>query len=1355
MAGYCIELYKYMRIDENQSKKERLLERRKDAVPGIGNQDRHEKFLAFGEFDRIGFSEVKKFSKFRDVSESARSWIGDRQMLLVYHICEGDFGENLQDRVFYQDGNFLELKGNEKLLSEQLFVGISILQFKDSQKENKQNMKEFLCRCKKGILRLVSKDAPGVRCSVLGTLGSFGLTILWLSDQYVDILDLITKIKNTDVGSEEGEKKAIFLSAYTIFARNHRNGDRWEEKIQNIKGQALLHMTLKKGIVPKIIEWLEEKKIKDQICYHCAGEYDIVTDIQASTAFSVFESENVLDYNLPFFKENILQSNLQLCEELSSGGLSEPGDPTPEEGKISSAVGTENRSLPELENIQEEYLKLRGLFVEWFPSTAGMVDTLDLLYSDYISKISIASNEMWADIFSHQILRILECISKFIGNLDGLPMKKKDVLKIINDLLSDFERQIAHIAESNNLVLGTPDCQMRCSGQNNLALYAYFGVVKRALEYVYGEQNVNFQAEIVPLIVADIVPIIQSSLFIDYENHRDSRVVTFNLPMMSLYNPVCYYPYLYHELYHYVAPGDRCFRNEIYGSLIMSELLLSLVKVILTRNRKQGETGRGVKTGYCNHIFHRYVCAFVFENYEKCIGVTVENTVYADLTYEEADRKCLTAGAYIKKLYLNWIGWVNAEEKVLKDDNPIYLFFCYLHAKRECLLGDLKEKESQEQEDAGKYRNFRIFFKQVQSFLQILDGIAGEGSDSLPDTKIENFHNVMSDFEEEDIGEAESFINGVREAAADIAMIASGNMNVGEFLLLFTKTKKDLMETSDQENRRTQDIVRTGMVLDYLVKDKQRDDTLTGVMESSKAAFVEMYCGFYYSAHKASEEGYWDVLFREAEDWFIFWQECCRYYVVRYRIYLPLLLKVQEGLLVSGEKTRSIQRYVEKDSVFWKQYAEAVRDLGACMRSYAIEGRMEEQAWKEKVQEIDERIFGLNIQMIHHFQYQSSFQELDEKRKEWGSQMAGQKYVRGVWSPKMVKIPETRRISGEITERNFSWKYKAGSAGVLEDLIAEITGQLQTCGRKVLGDLEYPVWYRGQQSSEYKLLPSLMRKYGERKKRARNPDDFSLLHFLREEFEEFKFRADGTYEAIDRVGYTDSDYIALMQHYSVASNFLDWTEDALSALYFALEGFIDENAGKTKGDAALYVFSPSLYNFARNRMLLLEMEKKKDTGIPLLEEATFDGIQPGIPNLTMSYNDEKYRIFLLGDKEYGEKGRYRSVQRMEKMVMSLPMAVYVSRLNKRIQAQSGIFVAYNIYTSPDAYGRFDFIALEEVQSVYLKEFSKSSETFPFLYKIVIDEGKREEIAKWVKAFGMSKEKCYPELQNIGERIMRR
>ena len=81
-------------------------------------------------------------------------------------------------------------------------------------------------------------------------------------------------------------------------------------------------------------------------------------------------------------------------------------------------------------------------------------------------------------------------------------------------------------------------------------------------------------------------------------------------------------------------------------------------------------------------------------------------------------------------------------------------------------------------------------------------------------------------------------------------------------------------------------------------------------------------------------------------------------------------------------------------------------------------------------------------------------------------------------------------------------------------------------------------------------------------------------------------------------------------------------------------------------------------------------------------------------------------------------------------------------------------MAYNIYTSPDEKNEFDYISLEEIQNYYLEKFKEDEKICPFLYKIEIQEDKREEIASWVKAFGMSKEKCYPELQNIGERIMR-
>lgn len=62
MAGYCIELYKFMRVDKNFSKKERLLNFRQQPnnsntnnTKNESNNDNHIKYHSYGEFDRISF----------------------------------------------------------------------------------------------------------------------------------------------------------------------------------------------------------------------------------------------------------------------------------------------------------------------------------------------------------------------------------------------------------------------------------------------------------------------------------------------------------------------------------------------------------------------------------------------------------------------------------------------------------------------------------------------------------------------------------------------------------------------------------------------------------------------------------------------------------------------------------------------------------------------------------------------------------------------------------------------------------------------------------------------------------------------------------------------------------------------------------------------------------------------------------------------------------------------------------------------------------------------------------------------------------------------------------------------------
>ncbi len=261
---------------------------------------------------------------------------------------------------------------------------------------------------------------------------------------------------------------------------------------------------------------------------------------------------------------------------------------------------------------------------------------------------------------------------------------------------------------------------------------------------------------------------------------------------------------------------------------------------------------------------------------------------------------------------------------------------------------------------------------------------------------------------------------------------------------------------------------------------------------------------------------------------------------------------------------------------------------------------------------------------------------------------------------------------------------------------------------------------------------------------------------VREVYEEFRFRADGSAEAIDRTAYTTADYIALMQHYSAATGFLDWTEDALSAMYFALEGFLDDNSEKKKANAAVYIFSPALYNFARKKIIA---DKAASPGSKMgIEMAVIENtLYTSIPNLTVSYNLENYFMYLLGNEEYDKcaGGIYDdSAEHYCKWKYYVPLAVYVSRLNYRLRAQSGIFLAYNIYTEPDAQDEFSHVSLERIQEKYLQEYRGHEDTCPFLYKIIIQEDAREKIAEWVKAFGMSKEKCYPELSHVGERIMK-
>lgn len=1338
MAGYSVGLYKYMQVEEGVDKKTYLKEiRNQTKNQALQDKTVHKKFFTFGEFDRIGFEKINRFERFRDIPETGKGWLGDRQTHLIY-----DIGKE-EEELFYRDGDFYELKENKTVKTDRLFLGMTLLQMRLCLKSDYPNMEELLSQCKNTIMNIVHNGyKEKVKCAVFGTLGSYGITILWLADQYEDVLKVITEVKNMQLSKGESIQDTIFASAYTIFALNHLEEEVVQKKFLEVKGNTIFRITLKTGINEEINKKIHEWTDQNSNCImHCSGEHDICFNVNSSNILNIFRD---LDKNTNFSNKYILQTNVQLCEDVMVKSVEERS----KDNELSIYCNDVYEKIPKLRDIRTKYDILRTEFEKVFPRTAGMVDSLDLLFSDYISKVSIASNNMWIKIFSHQFYSILESIRVIVIELENKQGNKKIVLDTINDLLGDFERQISHIAESNNLIFGTPVCQFLYSGQNNLTLYAFFGVIKKALSLTYSLQKVSKQDEIIPLIVTDVVPIIQSEMFFEYEKPDHKKILTIDLPMTALYNPVCYYPYLYHELFHYMVPKDRYVRNKSLGTIMSISIIHNVMKHILSKETMQEE----FMQNYVDTYLIRYIYQYVVSNFDAYLDFELENHPQS-LTYSIVDKMVKSAQKYEIEIYDRWVNWIDGSHYVSITHNFMYGFLEYLYGQKQHIQQEIENWSYAccSENDSLKISEVK---QDILNFMQRLEGIV---KNDIAKTAQNNFYELMLELEDVVVFETSTLVDAVKEGLADIGMVVMTELDLAEYMLLLTKVKKDLLIKDSKME--LQDAIRTGMVVNFLCNRYDDESGHMNFLEQSRDKFINLYCGLYVSNHKLENKEYKKKLVQEAEQWFEQGKKSYRYFCMKYSILSALLKLLTEELLVVGEMKASVLEKIKEDSIYWKKYIDLLGQCGFYVRTHQIEKETHE--WEEERAKIDKGIFEQNIKWIYQFQNQegdeTNLNSLAKKCEQCYQEKQNEAYSKSN-TYKLVPNVDMFVMGSKykIDYRNNLWQLKAESIESLSRIVAEVAKSLQEQGKKILGDISHPIWYRGQQSTKHTLLPSIMRKYKSYAGKFSKETQISLAKFLCQEYEEFKFRADGSLETIDRTGYTDSDYIALMQHHSVPSNFLDWTEDALSALYFSLEDYFDEARKKVEqDDSSLYIFSPALYNYARRKMIQ-DFSQEMSRKLQIEKDYISTASQDGIPNLTTPYNTEKYYMYQFGkmDYQYDNCGKWGFTDEDDKRwIFYMPLAIYVSRLNQRMKAQSGLFLAYNIYTAPDENNQFDYIALEEIQRKYLSYYNTKSDVCPFLYKIELDKNHRQEIADWTKAFGMSKEKCYPELVNVGMRIM--
>lgn len=1426
MAGYVFDYYKYIKVEENFNKFADVMD---DANSDQAIKEKMENtYVTYGDLDRLLVSRVTDFSRFRDVSPQTRAWLGDRQPVLLYELDEDSAivykntvqknessretePEEISAGFYVKEENQLE-KRDQLKKSNALFLGLTIFQFGHTQKSSgspennsKKNLRKLRKNLRKEINSIISRSGISkLSFEVFGILGSNGVALVWLADQYTDILYLIDELKRSH--SQYKSKKIKFLFANTLFSKNNVDEDDKDlkERIERIEGVSLLQLTIKsclgeniydkiskelgagileimnpihmgfKGKVPDA-ENIEAEAGKDCVRFlHSTGEYDLSMLVYTKSLYAKFNKDQIFSTGNDFYRNHILQTNVKLCRKLECPSISDEAE---ENFTVKESDNKEFSDI--LLDIKASYQNLRKSFKKVFPKTAGMVDTLDLLYCDFTAKISFAPNGMWERDFSYQFQQILTVLSSATSKEskqgESEPKAEEEpinatypaeYLDTIRELLNDFKQQVFHISESNQLNFQPPKCHLRYTGQSNQILYAYFGLIKTIIELIYNLQTTEEQLAIVPLISADVVPIIYSDPFGGKGSSQNLKIVNINLPEASLYNLPRYAVFLYHELFHYVIPADSHYLDKLRAIPFLAEYLITLtVNLILNEqklNRTDAVNEEKVKCEDCvREVFREPVFNFVVEYYDEI------DRYILSMEPKENSGRSNQDGFVIREYEKQLLEYIRTIVDKEKPPAHNYLFK-YLNGIKK-LKGDLEKELYKNMDiqnaDPNKSAEENEKLTEIQEYLRnawigFWEKIERLDSRNVQTVLPEMLGGLNVSLEDDILPRSVHIQEAYKEISADIPMIDLSGMDIAQYLIFHTMVQKDLLIGPDNHDENA--LIRIGVAIDYLLKPETRAYGYKEQLDAFRKEYVNLYVAHYFSITdakitvKEGEKAYFEKLVDEANTWFDKYYRDYDIYYEEFRIYYLVFRKI---VILESPKFRNkevFEEFIEKHGhMRFDSYCDALKEYAEKIDSFKDLEDFLERIVTSKA-ELNRQLFDLNIELVLEFQAQKDFYRLAEER----SKLAKKANTGSKASRKVSDIPKYS-IGKAIPD--VTWKREDSSFYACEHRVNNLyelcsTVKILSSDMLVRHRLQNinetsSLWFRGHQRKSYKLIPSIMRNYKEKKVFFG-----SLERYLRAEFEEFKFRADGSPELGGQNHLSISDYLACMQHYCVPTNFLDWSEDAMTALYFALEAyFAPLEKGIPAEDAVLYIFSPALYNEVRNT-IVNEAYKKITTPDAIVRaiRKTNAATAGYLPNLSLAYNEQIYDMFLIGN----EKDYVQNLEGFNEKIsldngynsIYIPLAVCTSRLNYRIRTQSGMFMAYNLYALPDRGMDYNYLDLEEIQQYYFSNFKESKEQGPFLYKIVLKREVCPDLADWLKAMGMSKEKVYPELDNVGLRV---
>ncbi len=225
------------------------------------------------------------------------------------------------------------------------------------------------------------------------------------------------------------------------------------------------------------------------------------------------------------------------------------------------------------------------------------------------------------------------------------------------------------------------------------------------------------------------------------------------------------------------------------------------------------------------------------------------------------------------------------------------------------------------------------------------------------------------------------------------------------------------------------------------------------------------------------------------------------------------------------------------------------------------------------------------------------------------------------------------------------------------------------------------IWFRGLRKFSNSNVPTFIRDG------YRNNDEIYMMNLFKQ----------NSHELLNIIPSSEWEWMFLMRHHNLPSRLLDWTENPLIGLYFAVRPRVNN---EPETDGVLWCMLPSLLNHW-------------SIGWP-------------IDNVSLPMFTENETEYTIGDNETLNLYLPSSMRMLTGEDIRPPAAGICIRTNKRIQAQMGVFTVHHIDSTP-------------VESV-------RDSSHIWRYKIPKDS--KPSILDDLRRIGVTNRTVFPDLDNV-------